>query len=85
MVIPHGLAIDGPGRPALFGPGQAAAFLLLTVAFAAALFYLSSFLRARYWSPIPITITVSSSPVYTPQGGSFAGLDPTAYAIARRT
>ncbi len=63
---------------------RSAAFLLLTVAFAAALFYLSSFLRARYWSPIPITITVSSSPVYTPQGGSFAGLDPTAYAIAMK-
>jgi len=61
---------------------RSALFLAMTVAFGIALFYLSAFLRSRYWSPFPITINASSSSVYVPQGGSFAWLDPTAYAIA---
>ncbi len=57
-------------------------FFALTLAFAIGLFEASSFLRSRYWSPIPITISVASSAVYVPQGRSFLWLDPVAYSLA---
>ena len=57
-------------------------FFALTLAFAFGLFEASAFLRSRYWSPIPVTISVASSSVYVPQGRSFLWLDPVAYSLA---
>ena len=41
-------------------------------------------LRAKYWSPVPVTITLSASTVYVPQGRSFLWLDPIAFAVASK-
>jgi hypothetical protein len=42
----------------------------------------ASKLRAKYWSPVPVSISVSTSTVYVPQGRALLWLDPVAFAIA---
>jgi hypothetical protein len=61
---------------------RAGIFFALTLAFAYGLFELSSYLRSKYWSPVPITINISASPIYAPKGTSFLWLDPIAYSLA---
>ncbi len=61
---------------------RASVFFALTLAFAFGLFEASSFLRSRYWSPVPVTVSVASSPVYVPQGRSFLWLDAVAFSLA---
>jgi len=61
---------------------RASVFFALTLAFAFGLFEASAFLRSRYWSPVPVTVSVATSTVYVPQGRSFLWLDPVAYSIA---
>ena len=65
-------------------PLKGYAFLGLSLAFAVSLFYLSAYLREKYWSPAPVTVEVASSPVYVPQGRSFLWLDQTAFALAMK-
>jgi hypothetical protein len=59
-------------------------FALLSLLFTFLIFEAATQLRARYWSPVPITITVSTSTVYVPQGKSFLWLDPVAFAVASK-
>ncbi len=59
-------------------------FVLLSLSFTILIFEAASQLRAKYWSPIPVTITVSTSTTYIPQGKSLLWLDPVAYAIASK-
>jgi hypothetical protein len=63
---------------------RATIFGLLSLLFTFLIFGAATRLRARYWSPVPVTITVSTSTVYIPQGKSFLWLDPVAYAIASK-
>jgi hypothetical protein len=63
---------------------RATVFALLSLLFTLLIFEAATRLRARYWSPVPVTITVSTSTVYVPQGKSFLWLDPVAYAIASK-
>ena len=58
------------------------AFALLSLIFTLLIFEGAAKLRARYWSPVPVVITVSTSTVYVPTGRSFGWLDPTAFALA---
>ena len=57
------------------------AFALLSLFFTLLIFEAAVRLRAKYWSPVPVTITVSTSTVYVPKGESLGWLDPTAFAI----
>lgn len=59
-------------------------FALLSISFTFLIFEAATRLRAKYWSPVPVTITVSTSTVYVPQGKSFLWLDPVAFAIASK-
>jgi hypothetical protein len=63
---------------------RATIFVLLSLLFTLLIFEAAAKLRARYWSPIPVTITVSTSTVYVPQGKSFLWLNPVAFAIASK-
>jgi len=63
-------------RTALFGA--------LSVVFTFLIFEAATRLRIRYWSPVPVTITLSTSTVYVPQGRSFLWLDPVAFAVASK-
>jgi hypothetical protein len=58
------------------------AFTLLSLIFTLLIFVGAAKLRTRYWSPVPVVITVSTSTVYVPTGRSFGWLDPTAFALA---
>lgn len=58
------------------------AFTLLSLLFTLLIFEGAARLRAKYWSPMPVTITVSTSTVYIPKSESFWWLDPTAFALA---
>lgn len=60
------------------------AFALLSLIFTLVIFEGAAKLRARYWSPVPTVITVSTSTVYIPSGRSFGWLNPTAFALARK-
>ncbi len=60
---------------------RATAFSLLSLLFTLLIFEATARLRAKYWSPVPVTIAVSTSTVYIPKGKSFLWLDPTAFAI----
>lgn len=59
-------------------------FTLLSLVFTLLIFEGASKLRARYWSPMPVSIAVSTSTVYVPQGKSLLWLDPVAFAIAQK-
>jgi hypothetical protein len=61
---------------------RATAFTLLSLIFTLLIFEGASSLRAKYWSPVPVSIAVSASTVYVPQGRSLLWLDPIAFAIA---
>jgi hypothetical protein len=63
---------------------RATIFGLLSLLFTILIFEAATQLRARYWSPVPVTITVSASTVYTPGGRSVLWLDPVAFAIASK-
>jgi len=63
---------------------RATIFALLSLLFTFLIFEAATRLRARYWSPVPIIITISTSTVYIPQGKSFLWLDPIAYALASK-
>jgi hypothetical protein len=63
---------------------KATAFTLLSLVFTLLIFEGASRLRAKYWSPVPVSIAVSTSKVYVPQGKSFLWLDPVAFAIASK-
>jgi hypothetical protein len=63
---------------------RATIFALLSFLLTFMIFEAAARLRARYWSPVPVTITVSTSTVYIPQGKSFLWLDPVAFAIASK-
>ena len=60
---------------------RAIEFTLLSLLFTLLIFEATARLRAKYWSPVPITIAVSTSIVYIPTGKSLLWLDPTAFAI----
>jgi len=60
------------------------AFTLLSLIFTLLIFVGAAKLRTRYWSPVPVVITVSTSTVYVPSGRSFGWLDPTAFALAMK-
>ena len=59
-------------------------FALLSLFFTFLIFEAATRLRIRYWSPVPVTITLSTSTVYVPQGRSFLWLDPVAFAVASK-
>jgi len=59
-------------------------FALLSLLFTFLIFEAATRLRARYWSPVPVTIILSTSTVYVPQGKSFLWLDPVAFAVASK-
>jgi hypothetical protein len=61
---------------------RATAFSLLSLLFTLLIFEAAARLRAKYWSPVPVTIAVSTSTVYIPQAESLWWLDPTAFALA---
>jgi hypothetical protein len=63
---------------------KATLFTLLSLAFTLLIFEGASRLRAKYWSPVPVSIAVSTSTVYVPQGKSLLWLDPVAFAIASK-
>ena len=63
---------------------RASIFALLSVLFTFLIFEAATQLRAKYWSPVPTTITVSTSTVYIPQGKSFLWLNPVAFAVASK-
>lgn len=63
---------------------RATAFTLFSLIFTLLIFEAASILRARYWSPMPVSIAVSTSTVYIPQGKSLLWLDPVAYAITSK-
>lgn len=63
---------------------RATSFTVLSLVFTLLIFEGASKLRARYWSPIPVSIAVSTSTVYVPQGKSLLWLDPVAFAIASK-
>ena len=60
------------------------AFTLLSLMFTVLIFEGASRLRAKYWSPVPVSIAVSTSKVYVPQSRSMLWLDPVAFAIASK-
>jgi hypothetical protein len=60
---------------------RATIFALLSLFFTFLIFEAATQLRAKYWSPIPVTITLSTSTVYVPQGKSFLWLDPVTFAV----
>ena len=59
-------------------------FGLLSILFTILFFEAATQLRARYWSPVPVTITVSDSTTYVPKGRSILWLNPVAFAIASK-
>jgi hypothetical protein len=61
---------------------KTAIFGILSAFFTFVIFEAATQLRARYWSPIPVTIKVSTSTTYVPQGRSMLWLKPIAFAIA---
>jgi hypothetical protein len=63
---------------------RATVFAMLSLLFTFLIFEAATQLRARYWSPVPVTITLSTSTVYVPQGKSFLWLDPVAFAVASK-
>jgi hypothetical protein len=58
------------------------AFTSLSLVFTYLIFEGAARLRTRYWSPVPVVITVSTSTVYVPTGRSLGWLNPTAFALA---
>jgi len=60
---------------------KATLFTLLSLMFTLLIFEGASKLRAKYWSPVPVSISVSTSTVYVPQGRALLWLDPVAFAI----
>jgi len=63
---------------------RATVFTLLSLVFTLLIFEGASRLRAKYWSPVPVSIAVSTSTVYVPQGKSLLWLDPIAFAVASK-
>ena len=63
---------------------RATAFTLLSLIFTLLIFEGASRLRSKYWSPLPVSIAVSTSTVYVPQGKSMLWLNPIAFAIASK-
>jgi len=63
---------------------RATVFTLLTLIFTLLIFEGASMLRAKYWSPVPVSIAVSTSTVYVPQGKSLLWLDSIAFAVASK-
>lgn len=61
---------------------RATVFGLLSIFFTILIFGAATQLRAKYWSPVPVTITVSTSTTYIPHGKSLLWLNPIAFAIA---
>lgn len=61
---------------------RATVFGLLSIFFTILIFGAATQLRAKYWSPVPVTITVSTSTTYIPHGKSLLWLNPVAFAIA---
>lgn len=59
-------------------------FALFSLLFTLLIFEAAFRLRAKYWSPVPVTISLSTSTVYIPQGKSFLWLDPVAFAVASK-
>jgi hypothetical protein len=59
-------------------------FALFSLFFTVLIFEAAFRLRAKYWSPVPVTISLSKSTVYVPQGKSFLWLDPVAFAVASK-
>ena len=59
-------------------------FALLSFFFTFLIFEAATRLRSKYWSPVPVTITLSTSTVYVPQGKSFLWLDSIAFAVASK-
>ena len=59
-------------------------FALFSLLFTFLIFEAAFRLRARYWSPVPVTISLSTSAVYVPQGKSFLWLDPIAFGVASK-
>ena len=59
-------------------------FTLFSLIFTLLIFEGASKLRAKYWSPVPVSITVSTSTVYVPQGKPLLWLDPVAFAVASK-
>ena len=65
---------------------QTAIFVLTSMLFTAALYEIASRLRRRYWSPVPIAITLDGSSEYFPQGPTRTGwgFNPIAAALAMK-
>jgi hypothetical protein len=63
---------------------NATAFTLLSLIFTLVIFEGASRLRAKYWSPVQVSIAVSTSTVYVPQGRPLLWLDPVAFAVASK-
>jgi hypothetical protein len=59
-------------------------FTVASLLFTFMLFKGAIFLRTRYWSPLPTTISLSSSTVYNPQGRSFLWLSPMSSMVASK-
>jgi len=59
-------------------------FALFSLLFTLLIFEAAFHLRAKYWSPVPVTISLSTSTVYVPQAKSFLWLDPVAFAVASK-
>lgn len=59
-------------------------FTVISFLFTLVLFKGAAFLRTRYWSPVPTTISLSSSAVYNPQVRSFLWLNPMSYMVASK-
>jgi hypothetical protein len=60
---------------------KATEFSLLSLLFTLVIFEAAARLRGKYWSPVAVTIAVSTSTIYSPKGRSLLWLDQTAFAI----
>jgi hypothetical protein len=63
---------------------KATIFGLLSLFFTVLIFEAATQLRAKYWSPIPVTIKVSTSTTYVPREKSMLWLNPVAFMIASK-
>ncbi|MDQ1280538.1 MAG: hypothetical protein QG670_1801 [Thermoproteota archaeon] len=63
---------------------RAAVFVLLSAVFTFLILESAAWLRVRYWSPMAVTISVSTSTVYTPKERSFLWLDSVSFSLASK-
>lgn len=63
---------------------RAAVFILLSIVFTFLILEAAAWLRVRYWSPMAVTIAVSTSTVYIPKERSFLWLNPVSYVLASK-